>query len=234
MHEYDDMNLSDADIDNLEDVDVDDDAGELAEIDAELADLEREYAGDDTELGALPRRKVAQLRGRVARAKSKQKQKMSRAVKAAKKNAAVARSLRAKAMNDQAIGRLTGFRGPTGVSFASLGAAGTTTTLTARPQKDTLGGKLVIKETPSATAAVGASVVREIKIGVYPLLSSQDGVALEAFDADSTMNEFRWPSAEVGNEITISIERSVAAGAGQDVTYTAALAPHIINKRNDP
>ena len=228
------------DIDELEDADMpelsesDDGDDEMSEIDNELAAIESEFGGDDDELGAMSRRRVRSIRSRYRRSRRRSRQRYNRARKAAKKNAriakkavTVAKKYRTGAKKEYAIGRVTGFRGPTGTSFGVMGAADTTTTLTARPQKDVNGGQLVIDFVDSAAAAPGANVVKEIKIGVYPLLSSNDGVALNAFNQDSTLNVFSWPEAEVGNEITVEIERSVAPGAGETVTFTAALGPYI-------
>jgi hypothetical protein len=62
---------------------------------------------------------------------------------------------------------------------------------------------------------------------VYPLLSSTDGITISAFQRDSTMNQFSWPEAYVGQEITVDIERSAAPGGTESVVYTAGLGPYL-------
>lgn len=222
--------LDDLALDEVDDLgdELEDDESELSAIDDELAAIEMEYGGDDAEVGALPRRRVRGIRGKVAKKKqqsAKQRAQYSRAVTAAKKNAAIAKKYVAMARNDKAIGRLLGFRGPSGTSFGTITGTGTTTTLTGRPQKDVVGGTFVVKERRSSGAAFSSAVVKEIKIGVYPLFSSADGVAVEAFNQDSTMNTFRFPAAEVGNEISIQLEVSAAPVGTEAVVFTAAMAP---------
>ena len=110
-----------------------------------------------------------------------------------------------------------------GLGTAVIDALETTTSLAATAQKRFKVERILIESAATAAAAAGLSLVTNIVVGTSNQTYGNSETPLSMFAQNSTSTVLSGSVVTPGMDITISISRTTAPGAGNSETYSGGI-----------